>query len=118
LSYRDYPTTGIGALRVQPDPGVSPGQLLTDSGASLYLLRLVAPVITNTLTDTFRLRAQGVWLKGGAVEGFQPMVEVSGALSMLLRRTEAVGTDLAWYQTSAGFVEAPTLFVTSQRITV
>ena len=116
LSYRDYPTTGIGALRVQPDPGVSPGQLLTDSGASLYLLRLVAPVVTNTLTDTFRLRAQGVWLKGGAVEGFQPMVEVSGALSMLLRRTEAVGTDLAWYQTSAGFVEAPTLFVTSQRI--
>lgn len=116
LSYRDYPKTGIGALRVNPDPGVSAGQLLQDAGRSLYLIRLVAPVICDPANDSFRIRAQGVWLNGGAIEGFQPLVEVSGALSLLLRRTEAVGTDLAWYQTSAGFVEAPTLFMTSQRV--
>lgn len=116
FSYRDYPTTGIGALRVNPDPGISPAELLQNADRSLYLLRLVAPVVTDPATDSFRLRAQGVWLNGGAVEGFQPVVEVSGALSLLLRRTEAVGTDLAWYQTAAGFVEAPTLFVTCQRV--
>ncbi len=116
FSYRDYPTTGISALRVVPDPGIPPAQLLKDAGKSLYLLRLVGPVITDKANDSFHLRAQGVWLNGGAVEGFQPLVEVSGALSLLLRRTEAVGTDLAWYQTTAGFVEAPTLLVTCQRV--
>lgn len=116
FSYRDYPTTGIGALRVNPDPGVSPAGLLQNAGRSLYLLRLVAPVVVDPATDSFRLRAQGVWLDGGAVEGIQPVVEVSGALSLLLRRTEAVGTDLAWYQTAAGFVEAPTLFITCQKV--
>lgn len=116
FSYRDYPTTGIGALRVSPDPGIPPAQLLKDTGKSLYLLRLVAPVSADPVSDRFRIRAQGVWLNGGTVEGFQPMVEVSGALSLLLRRTEAVGTDLAWYQTTAGFVETPTLYVTCQRV--
>lgn len=116
LSYRDYPTTGIGALRVNPDLGVPPGQLLRESGRALYLLRLVAPIETDWSTDSIRLRALGVWLDGGALEGVQPVVEISGSLSLMLRRTEAVGTDLAWFQTGSGFVEAPTLLISKQRV--
>ncbi len=116
LSYRDYPTTGIGALRVEPDPGLNPVELLRGSGKSLYLLRLLSAVDIDPAADTFRMLAQGVWLDGGSIEGFQPVVEITGALSLFLRRIEAVGTDLGWFQTPAGFIEAPTLRVSHQRV--
>ncbi len=116
LSYRDYPTTGIGALSVVPGPGVDAATLLDDAGGCVYLLRLLAPVTVDLRADAYRLLAAGVWLGAKGVEGCQPVVEVRGTLSHLLRRIEAVGNDLAWHQTAAGFVAAPTVLARCQRV--
>lgn len=116
LSYRDYPSTGIGALCVIPDPGVSSSQLLAAADHSLYLLRLMSPVRIDLPHDRFELTASGVWLGEDGVMGFQPLLEIRGSLTGFLRRIEHVGTDLAWQQTPQGFVSSPSLFVRRQQV--
>jgi PmbA protein len=116
LSYRDYPTTAVTALRAVPDPGLDGPALLEAAGRCVYLLRLLAPVVVDLEGDAYRLLASGVWLGDKGVEGCQPVVEVRGALSHLLRRIEALGKDLNWHQTAAGFVAAPSMLVRCQRV--
>jgi PmbA protein len=116
LSYRDYPSTGIGALCVIPDPGVSSSQLLGAADRSLYLLRLMAPVDIDFANDAYTLTASGVWLDEDGVAGYQPLVEIRGSLTGLLQSIELVGTDLAWQQTPRGFVSAPSLLARRQRV--
>jgi len=116
LSYRDYPTTAIGALCVIPDPGVSSAQLLGAADRSCYLVRLMSPVDIDFARDALTMTASGVWLERDGVKGFQPLLEIRASITGLLRSIEMVGTDLAWHQTSRGFVSAPSLFVRRQKI--
>ena len=67
-------------------------------------------------TDGYRIIASGVWLDGRTVRGWHPVVELRGSLGRLLRRIEAVGTDLRWFQTSQGFVGTPSLLVRRQPV--
>ena len=116
LSYRDYPSTGIANLQVETADGVPAGELLGAADHALYLLRPLAQVSVTPETDTYRIIASGVWLDGRKVRGWHPVVELCGSLGLLLRRIEAVGNDLRWFQTSRGFVGAPSLLVRRQPV--
>jgi PmbA protein len=116
LSYRDYPGTGIANLQVAIDGGVAAAQLLGSADRALYLLRPLAPVGFEASTDTYRIIASGVWLDGRTVRGWHPVVELRGSVGRLLRRIEAVGTDLRWFQTSQGFVGTPSLLIRRQPV--
>lgn len=116
LSYRDRPTTGLANLRVLTDDGMAAGQLLTASDRALYLLRPLAPVTCNLVDGTYSLIASGVWIEHQRVKGWHPVVELSGDLGALLRRIDAVGTDLCWFQTPGGFVGAPSLLIRRQPV--
>jgi len=116
LSYRDRPATGLANLRVLTDDGMAAGELLSATDRALYLLRPLAPVTCDLASDSYSLIASGVWLDHQRVRGWHPVVELSGGLGTLLRRIDAVGTDLGWYQTAAGFVGAPTVLVRRQPV--
>jgi len=116
VSYRDYPATGIANLQVLTDGGTAAVELLGSADRALYLLRPLASVAVDPATDTYRLIASGVWLDGRSVRGWHPVVELRGSLGRLLRRIEAVGTDLRWFQTSRGFVGAPSLLIRRQPV--
>ncbi len=116
LSYRDYPSTGIANLQVGTQDAVPAGELLGAADHALYLLRPLAPVSFSPETDTYRIIASGVWLDGRNVRGWHPVVELCGSLGRLLRRIEAVGNDLRWFQTSRGFIGAPSLLVRRQPV--
>jgi len=116
LSYRDYPKTGIANLQVATRGGVAAAELLGSADHALYLLRPLAPIGFEPASDTYRIIASGVWLDGHKVRGWHPVVELRGSLGRLLRRIEAVGTDLRWFQTNRGFVGAPSLLVRRQPV--
>jgi PmbA protein len=116
LSYRDYPETGIANLQVATGGGIAAAELLGSADHALYLLRPLAPIGFEPSSDTYRVIASGVWLDGHKVRGWHPVVELRGSLGRLLRRIEAVGTDLRWFQTSRGFVGAPSLLVRRQPV--
>jgi PmbA protein len=115
-SYRDYPTTGIGNLRIDTAGGVTPPELLSVADKALYVIRPLAPVVVDSHNDTYRLVGTGVWLDRRQVQGRQPVVELRGSLTMLLRRIKAVGTDLSWFQTEAGFVGASSILIRYQPV--
>jgi predicted Zn-dependent protease len=96
--------------------GIAPARLLEVADRALYLLRPLAPVMLDLAGDGYRIVASGVWLRGHEVRGWHPVVELQGSLSRLLRRIEAVGTDLAWFQTDRGCVGAPSLLVRRQPV--
>lgn len=116
LSYRDYPATGIANLEVATENGVAAAELLGSADRALYLLRPLASVAFEPSSDSYRIIASGVWLDGHTVRGWHPVVELRGSLGRLLRRIEAVGTDLRWFQTSRGFVGAPSLLIRRQPV--
>jgi PmbA protein len=116
LSYRDYPSSGIAGLQVVADDGMPPGRMLAETDRALYVLRTLAPVLLDPRTDTYRVVASGVWLDHGRVRGWHPVVELEGGIGQLLRRIEAVGTDLRWYQTDQGFIRASSLLARRQRV--
>jgi PmbA protein len=116
LSYRDYPVTGIANLQVATGGGVAAAELLGSADHALYLLRPLAPIGFEPSSDSYRIIASGVWLDGYKVRGWHPVVELRGSLGRLLRRIEAVGTDLRWFQTGRGFVGAPSILVRRQPV--
>ena len=116
LSYRDYPTTGIANLRVVTHGGVAAAELLGTADRALYLLRPLAPVSCRPETDSYRIVASGVWLDGRRVCGWHPVVELRGSLGHLLRRIEAVGSDLRWFQTERGCIGAPSMLIRRQSV--
>jgi PmbA protein len=116
FSYRDRPSTGFANLRVLTHDGMPAGELLAATDRALYLLRPLAPVVCDLERDAYSLIASGVWLDRQRVRGWHPVVELSGGLGALLRRIDAVGTDESWFQTSRGFVGAPTLLVRRQPV--
>jgi len=116
LSYRDYPSSGFANLRVLPDDGMPPSRLLEVADRALYLLRPLAPLLIDPASDSYRIVASGVWLRGQRVEGWHPVVELRGSITRLLRRIDAVGTDITWFQTERGCVAAPSLLIRRQPV--
>jgi PmbA protein len=116
LSYRDRPVSGLVNLRVLTEDGMAAGELLAASDRALYLLRPLAPVVCDLAADSYSLIASGVWLEHQRVRGWHPVVELRGGLGTLLRRIDAVGSDLCWFETPRGFVGAPSLLIRRQPV--
>jgi PmbA protein len=116
FSYRDCPTTGIANMKVLTDEGMAAAELLAASDRILYLLRPLAPVVCDLTDDSYSLVASGVWIDRQRVRGWHPVVELRGGLGSLLRRIEAVGTDLGWFETGQGFIGAPSILVRRQPV--
>jgi PmbA protein len=116
FSYRDCPTTGLANMRVLTDHGMAAGELLAASDRTLYLLRPLAPVVCDLANDSYSLVASGVWIERQRVRGWHPVVELRGGLGSLLRRIDAVGTDLGWFETGHGFIGAPSILVRRQPV--
>lgn len=116
VSYRDYPSSGIANLRVEANEGLPPSQLLEIADRALYLLRPLTPISFDPANDSYRMVASGVWLRGRRIRGWHPVVELEGSISRLLRRIEAVGTDVAWFQTERGCVGTPSLLIRRQPV--
>lgn len=116
LSFRDYPSSGIAGLQLAAEDGLPPGRLLTETDHALYLLRTLAPVILQPSTDSYRIVASGVWIENGRASGWHPVVELEGGIGQLLRRIDAIGTDLRWYQTDQGFIRASSMLARRQRV--
>jgi PmbA protein len=116
LSYRDYPASGVANLRVDVTAGLPPSKMLDTADRALYLLRPLTPISFEPASDSYRIVASGVWLRGQRVHGWHPVVELEGSIARLLRRIEAVGTDLTWFQTGRGCVGASSLLVRRQPV--
>lgn len=116
LSYRDYPATGLANLRLLATPGLPPAELLAATDRALYLIRPLAPTVVDPAADAYRIVASGVWIREHRIGGWHPVVELKGSLSRLLRRIEAVGTDLSWFQTEHGCVGTPSVLVRRQPV--
>ncbi len=114
ISYREPPTSGFHNLTVATEEGVPPGALLTMSRDPIYLTRLITPVEIDAERNLYRILASGLSLADGRPESWHPVVELRGGLGPMLRNIEAVGTDLGWYQTAAGYVGAPSVLVRRQ----
>lgn len=116
ISYRDRPHAGTSSLYLRSEQPFSPKDLIPAKGLALYLTRPLAPITLEPEEDRFRLLASGTWLEQGRPRYSQPLVEIRSSLSHLLQRIEAVGSDLNWYQTPAGFVAAPSILIRCQRV--
>lgn len=116
LSYRDYPATGLANLRLEGDGALAPSELLAATDRALYVIRPLAPLVVDAAADAYRIVASGVWVRDHRIGGWHPVVELKGSLSRLLRRIEAVGTDVSWVQSDRGCVGAPSLLVRRQPV--
>lgn len=116
ISYRDYPATGFGGLRLTSDFATPASRLLSSDDRTIYLLRPLAPVHADPDRDELRIVASGVWLDRGRICGSHPVAEIRAGLAQFLRRIEGVGADGSWFETAAGFVEGPTLLIRCQRV--
>jgi len=115
-SYRNRPRAGTSSLYLRAEGRFQPEDLIPSKGVALYLNRPLAVVDLDPARDSYRILASGTWLEGGRPCRNQASVEVRGTLSHLLQRIEAVGSDLNWFQTPAGFVAAPSMLIRCQPV--
>lgn len=116
VSYREAPVSGLANLTVATDTALPPARLLAESERLLYLVRPVGPIEVAAETDSFRLVASALSVDRGRVDAWHPVVELRGSLGSFLRRIEALGTDRRWYQTSCGYVGAPSMLIHRQPV--
>jgi len=116
VSYRDPPVSGLANLMVITSDGEPPGRLLEQAPSAVYLTRLLSPVAIDAERNLVRMLASGLRLAGSRPESWHPLLELRCGLGPMLRSVDAVGTDLEWYETAAGYVGAPSLLIRRQPV--
>ncbi len=116
VSYREPPISGSANLMVVTGDGEPPARLLQRAPSALYLTRLLAPVTIDAGRNLIRMLASGLRLAGARPSSWHPLLELRGGLGPMLRSIEAIGTDLEWYETTAGYVGAPSILIRSQPV--
>lgn len=116
VSYRDPPASGIANLMVISEGGEPPARLLERAPAALYLTRLLAPVTIDAGRNLIRLLASGLQLAGGRPASWHPILELRSGLGPMLRSIDAIGTDLDWNETAAGYVGSPSILIRRQPV--
>jgi PmbA protein len=111
-------TTGSAQRGIEslPSPGPSnlvfgagqtpPDQLIAGVANGLYLTTLMGSGFNPTTGDYSR-GAGGFWIEGGRIAYPVTEINISGRMDAMLAGIDAVGTDLAWFGSSA----APTIRV-------
>ena len=110
-AWSDPPAIGITNFFVDPSPGLAPLELLSGVTKGLYAAVLLERPSVDVAADRFRLSVAGYWVEKGRAEKRVSEAVVSGRISELLRRVEAIGDDLRFVSGAGGGVGSPTLFV-------
>lgn len=109
-SWRDVPLSAPSHLYLQPQSGVSVGDLLGSVGRGYYLVEPVGWGSFDFERDRFRLPVCGFVLRQGQATAPLSQTWLEGAISAFLRNIRAVARDLTFQPLSA-MVGAPSLLV-------
>lgn len=87
------------------EPGVTPPEeIIAGVASGLYLTTLMGSGF-NPATGDYSRGAAGFWIEGGRVAYPVTEINISGRMDAMLASIDAVGSDLAWFGSSA----APTI---------
>jgi PmbA protein len=110
-SWSEPPVIGVTNFFVDPSAGIAPLELLSSVAKGLYAAVLLERPSVDVAADRFRLSVAGYVIEKGRAGGRVSEAVVSGRISDLLRRIEAIGDDLRFVSGAGGGVGSPTLFV-------
>ena len=110
-AWSEPPVIGVTNFFVDPSAGLAPLELLSPVMKGFYAAVLLERPSVDVAADRFRLSVAGYLIeKGRAAERVSEAV-VSGRISDLLRRIEAIGDDLRFVSGAGGGIGSPTLLV-------
>ena len=110
-AWSEPPVIGVTNFFVDPAAGLAPLDLLNPVARGLYAAVLLERPYVDVAADRFRLSVAGYLIEKGRAGGRVSEAIVSGRLSDLLRRVEAIGDDLRFVSGAGGGVGSPTLYV-------
>ena len=110
-AWSEPPVVGVTNFFVDPTAGSSPLELLSPVAKGFYAAVLLERPFVDVAADRFRLSVAGYLIENGRAAGRVSDAVVSGRISDLLRRVEAVGDDLRFVSGLGGGIGSPTLFV-------
>lgn len=110
-AWSEPPVIGVTNFFVDPSAGLAPLELLSPVAKGLYAAVLLERPSVDVAADRFRLSVAGYLIEKGRASGRVSEAVVSGRISDLLRRIEAVGDDLRFVSGAGGGIGSPTLFV-------
>jgi PmbA protein len=110
-SWSEPPAIGVTNFFVDPAAGVSPLDLLGGVTKGFFAALLLERPAVDVAANRFRLSVAGYGIEKGRASGRVSEAIISGRLSDLLRRVEAVGDDLKFVAGAGGGVGSPTLLV-------
>jgi PmbA protein len=110
-SWSEPPVVGVTNFFVDPSAGVAPLELLSAVARGLYAAVLLERPSVDVAADRFRLTVAGYLIEKGRAGGRVSEAVLSGRISDLLRRIEAIGDDLRFVSGAGGGVGSPTLLV-------
>jgi PmbA protein len=110
-TWSEPPVIGVTNFFVDPAAGLAPLDLLNPVARGLYAAVLLERPFVDVAADRFRLSVAGYLIEKGRAGGRVSEAIVSGRLSDLLRRVEAIGDDLRFVSGAGGGVGSPTLYV-------
>jgi len=110
-AWSEPPLIGVTNFFIDPAAGIAPLELLSLVAKGLYAAVLLERPSVDVAADRFRLSVAGYAIEKGRAGGRVSEAVVSGRISDLLRRIEAIGDDLRFVSGAGGGVGSPTLFV-------
>ncbi len=110
-AWSEPPVIGVTNFFLDPSAGIAPLELLSPVTKGLYAAALLERPSVDVAADRFRLSVAGYLIEKGRAGGRVSEAVISGRISDLLRRIEAIGDDLRFVSGAGGGVGSPTLFV-------
>jgi len=109
-SWRDLPRVAPSHLFIEPDTGVTVGDLLSSIARGFYLLEPLGVGRFDFEQDRFQLPVCGFALRQGAATAPLSRAWLEGSIGAFLHRVQAVARDLT-FQPLGAMIGAPTLLV-------
>jgi PmbA protein len=110
-AWSEPPVIGLTNFFIDTASGTAPLRLLSTVSRGLYAAVLLERPSVDVAADRFRLTVAGYLVENGSASGRVSEGVVSGRISELLRRVEAIGDDLRFFASGGGGIGSPTLLV-------
>jgi PmbA protein len=110
-AWSEPPVLGVSNFFVDPSAGLAPLELLSPVARGFYAAILLERPSVDVAADRFRLSVGGYLVERGRATGRVSEAVVSGRISDILRRIEAVGDDLRFVSGAGGGIGSPTLLI-------